>query len=43
MPIEVGKKADFSVFDKDMLDPAIDPMDTEPVMTMVNGKVIWER
>ncbi|MEL6686446.1 MAG: amidohydrolase [Pseudomonadota bacterium] len=41
--IEVGKKADFSVFDKDMLDPDIHPMDTEPVMTMVNGQIIWER
>lgn len=41
--IEVGKKADFSVFDKDMLDPEIDPMDTQPVMTMVNGTIIWER
>ena len=41
--IEVGKKADFSVFDKDMLDPAIEPMDAEPVMTMVDGKVIWSR
>jgi hypothetical protein len=41
--IEVGKKADFSVFDKDMLDPDIDPMDTQPVMTMVNGTIVWER
>lgn len=41
--IEVGKRADFSMFDKDMLDPLIDPMDAEPVMTMVNGEVIWKR
>ena len=41
--IEVGKHADFSVFDKDMLDPSVEPMDAEPVMTMVNGKVIWSR
>ncbi|MGB6228897.1 MAG: amidohydrolase [Litorimonas sp.] len=41
--IEVGKKADFSIFDRDMLDPAIDPMDAEPVMTMVDGEVIWSR
>lgn len=41
--IEVGKKADFSVFDKDMLDPDIHPMDTNPIMTMVDGKIIWEK
>lgn len=41
--IEVGKRADFSVFDKDMLDPAIEPMDANPVMTMVDGTVIWSR
>ncbi len=41
--IEVGKKADFSVFDRDMLDPGIEPMDAEAVMTMVNGVVIWSR
>lgn len=41
--IEVGKHADFSVFDKDMLDPSIEPMDAEPVMTMVDGTVIWSR
>ncbi|MGB3456960.1 MAG: amidohydrolase [Litorimonas sp.] len=41
--IEVGKRADFSVFDKDMLDPDVEPMDAEPVMTMVDGEVIWSR
>ncbi len=41
--IEVGKKADFSVFDRDMLDPAIEPMDATPIMTVVDGKVIYER
>jgi predicted amidohydrolase YtcJ len=41
--IEVGKRADFSIFDKDMLDPAIEPMDANPVMTMVDGKVIWSQ
>ncbi|GHA90458.1 amidohydrolase [Algimonas arctica] len=41
--IEVGKLADFSVFDKDMLDPAVEPMDANPVMTMVDGNVIWSR
>ena len=41
--IEVGKKADFSVFDADMLDENILPMDTNPVMTVVDGQVIWER
>lgn len=41
--IEVGKRADFSVFDKDMLNPDILPMDTNPVMTMVDGQVVWTR
>jgi len=41
--IEVGKRADFSIFDKDMLDPDVEPMDANPVMTMVDGKVIWSR
>jgi hypothetical protein len=41
--IEVGKRADFSIFDKDMLDPAIEPMDANPVMTMVDGRVIWKQ
>ena len=41
--IEVGKLADFSIFDRDMLDPAIEPMDAEAVMTVVDGKVIWEK
>lgn len=41
--ITVGKRADLSVFNKDMLDPEIAPMDAEPVMTMVDGKVVWAR
>ncbi|MEM7731037.1 MAG: amidohydrolase [Pseudomonadota bacterium] len=41
--IEVGKKADLSIFDRDMLDPDVMPMDAQAVMTMVNGKVIWSR
>lgn len=41
--IEVGKLADFSIFDADMLDPAVEPMDANPVMTMVDGRVIWSR
>ena len=31
------------VQDKDMLDPAVEPMDANPIMTMVDGKVIWSR
>ena len=41
--IEVGKRADFSIFDKDMLNPAVEPMDANAVMTMVDGRVIWSR
>ena len=42
--IEVGKKADFSIFDKDwmQIDP-IEIMDSETVMTIVDGKVTYER
>ncbi len=42
--IEVGKKADFSIFDKDWMQ--IDPigiMDSETVMTIVDGKVTYRR
>ncbi len=41
--IEVGKKADFSIFDADFLDENILPMDTNPIMTVVDGKVVWEK
>lgn len=42
--IEVGKKADFSVFDKDwMTIEPIEIMDSETVMTIVDGKVAYER
>lgn len=42
--IEVGKRADFSVFDRDImvLDGA-DILDTKAVMTVVDGRVIYER
>ncbi|MBT6035057.1 MAG: amidohydrolase [Kordiimonadaceae bacterium] len=42
--IEVGKKADFSIFNKDWM--TIEPikiMDSETVMTIVDGKVTYER
>ena len=42
--IEVGKKADFSVFDKDWMQiEPIEIMDSETVMTIVGGKVTYER
>ena len=42
--IEVGKKADFSVFDKDwMVIEPIEIMDSETVMTIVDGKVTYSR
>ena len=42
--IEVGKKADFSIFDKDwMTIEPIEIMDSETVMTIVDGKVTYER
>ena len=42
--IEVGKKADFSIFDKDWM--IIEPseiMDSEAVMTIVGGRVTYSR
>ena len=39
--IEVGKKADFSVFSGALTDGAA--MDAEPVMTVVDGAVVWQR
>lgn len=42
--VEVGKKADFSVFDKDwMTIEPIEIMDSETVMTIVDGKVTYQR
>lgn len=42
--IEVGKKADFSVFDKDwMTIEPIEIMDSETVMTIVDGKVTYQK
>lgn len=42
--IEVGKKADFSIFDKDwMTIEPIEIMDSETVMTIVDGKVTYEK
>jgi predicted amidohydrolase YtcJ len=42
--IEVGKKADFSIYDKDwMTIEPIEIMDSETVMTIVDGKVSYQR
>ena len=42
--IEVGKKADFSIFDKDFMTiKPIEIMDSETVMTIVDGKIAYER
>lgn len=42
--IEVGKKADFSIFNKDWMQiEPIEIMDSETVMTIVDGKVTYER
>ena len=40
--IEVGKIADFSVFDRDLMTvPDADLVDARPVMTVVDGEVVW--
>lgn len=42
--IEVGKKADFSIFDKDFMTiKPIEIMDSKTVMTIVDGKVTYKR
>ena len=42
--IEVGKKADFSIFDKDFMTiKPIEIMDSETVMTIVDGKITYKR
>lgn len=42
--IETGKFADFSVFDQDLMKVADeDILKTKPVMTIVGGKVVWEK
>ena len=40
--IEVGKYADFSVFDKNILTiDNMDILDTKVVMTIINGEVVY--
>ncbi len=42
--IEVGKKADFSIFDKDWMQiEPIEIMHSETIMTIVDGKVTYQR
>ena len=42
--IEVGKLADFTVFDRDLMTiPEREILDAENVMTIVGGKVVYER
>jgi predicted amidohydrolase YtcJ len=40
--IEVGKKADFTVFSKDiMIVPEAEILTAKPVMTVVDGEIVW--
>lgn len=40
--IEPGKWADFTVFDRDLMTvPADDILDAKPVMTVVQGEIVW--
>ena len=42
--IEVGKAADFTIFETDIMTAdAADILTAKPVMTIVNGKVAFER
>ncbi|GGE41351.1 amidohydrolase [Marinicauda pacifica] len=41
--IEVGKLADFSVFDRDLMTvPDAELREARPVMTIVDGEVVWQ-
>lgn len=40
--IEIGKRADFSVFDLDLMTAPDDALkDARPVMTVVDGEIVW--
>ena len=42
--IEVGKYADFTVFDKDLMQiPELAIMSSQNVMTIVGGKIVYQR
>ena len=42
--IETGKRADFTVFSADIMTiPEADILEVEPVMTVVEGEIVWER
>lgn len=42
--IEVGKLADLSVFNSDLMTvPDAQILDAEPVMTVVQGEIVWQR
>lgn len=41
--IEVGKLADFSIFDRDLMSvPADELREARPVMTVVDGEIVWQ-
>lgn len=40
--IEIGKIADFTVFDRDLMTvPEADILDAKPVMTVIGGEIVW--
>jgi predicted amidohydrolase YtcJ len=42
--IEAGKLADFTVTDRDFLTCPVDQIRAiEPVMTIVEGRIVWQR
>jgi hypothetical protein len=41
--IEIGKIADFSVFDRDLMTiPEADILKAKPVMTVIGGEIVWQ-
>ena len=41
--IEVGKIADFTVFDRDLMTiPEAEVLDARPLMTVIGGEIVWQ-
>ena len=41
--IEIGKIADFSVFDRDLMTiPEADILKAKPIMTVIGGEIVWQ-
>jgi predicted amidohydrolase YtcJ len=42
--IEVGKLADFSIFDKDLMNiPELEILESKNVLTVVGGRIVYQK